>query len=129
MTPVRCVPTPERSPSRQLLQPFLRVGSSPAHNQEEFNVTAQKALLSATILAALICVPHLMPAQTLTPIANFNGPNGNNPIAGVIQGRDGNFYGTTVDGGTNFTCSEVGCGTVFRMTPNGAITTLYSFCG
>ena len=70
-----------------------------------------------------------MPAQTLTPIANFNGPNGNNPIGGVIQGRDGNFYGTTIDGGANDTCSELGCGTVFRMTPDGAITTLYNFCG
>ena len=39
----------------------------------------------------------------------------------MIQGADGNFYGTTEAGGTN------GYGTVFRMTTQGTLTTLYSF--
>jgi uncharacterized repeat protein (TIGR03803 family) len=39
----------------------------------------------------------------------------------LIQARDGNFYGTTVDGG-NF-----GVGTFFKMTPQGSVTILYSF--
>jgi uncharacterized repeat protein (TIGR03803 family) len=42
--------------------------------------------------------------------------------AGLIQAKDGNFYGTTEFGGTN---NE---GTVFRTTAGGAVTTLYSFC-
>jgi len=42
----------------------------------------------------------------------------------VLRGRDGNFYGTTVAGGTNG-----GFGTVFRMGPDGTITSLFSFNG
>jgi len=41
---------------------------------------------------------------------------------GLVQGANGNFYGTTAGGGTN------NQGTVFEITPAGALTTLYSFC-
>ncbi len=61
-------------------------------------------------------------AQTLTTLASFFGPNGQYPSGSVIQGVDGNFYGTTGAGGAN------GAGTVFKMAPNGGITSLYSFC-
>jgi uncharacterized repeat protein (TIGR03803 family) len=48
---------------------------------------------------------------------------------GLVQATDGNFYGTTEFGG-NDNCDSAygGCGTVFRMTPTGELTTLYSFC-
>ena len=56
----------------------------------------------------------------------FNGENeGAFPVAGLVQGSDGNFYGTTF-------CPVVagyGYGTVFRISPSGALTTLYSFSG
>ncbi len=48
--------------------------------------------------------------------------DGSYPIAGLVQGTDGNFYGTTMGGGAN------DAGTVFKLTPTGALTTLYSFC-
>ena len=35
------------------------------------------------------------PAQVFTTLANFGGSNGSNPFAGLVQGFDGNFYGTT----------------------------------
>jgi uncharacterized repeat protein (TIGR03803 family) len=61
-------------------------------------------------------------AQTFTTVASFNGTDGNNPdITSLIQSVDGNFYGTTGDGGDDR-------GNVFEMTPDGALTTLYSFC-
>jgi uncharacterized repeat protein (TIGR03803 family) len=41
---------------------------------------------------------------------------------GLVEGNDGNFYGTTQKGGAN------GWGTFFRITPSGALTTLYNFC-
>jgi uncharacterized repeat protein (TIGR03803 family) len=56
---------------------------------------------------------------SFTPVNDGDIPN-----AGLVQGSDGNFYGTTLYGGTN------GSGTVFKITPNGVLTSLYSFtCG
>jgi uncharacterized repeat protein (TIGR03803 family) len=46
---------------------------------------------------------------TLTTLISFNGTNGASPQAGLVQSTDGNFYGTTANGGTN------GYGTVFRL--------------
>ncbi len=58
---------------------------------------------------------------------SFNGVDGTSPSLGLIQATDGNFYGTTQRGGANGGCS-FGCGTVFKMTPAGNLTTLYNFC-
>src|SRR5208282_2413489 len=56
-----------------------------------------------------------------------NCTDGDYPTAAVVQGTDGNFYGTTYEGGAN--CIDTGgCGTVFQLTPGGVLTTLYSFC-
>jgi uncharacterized repeat protein (TIGR03803 family) len=67
--------------------------------------------------------------QTFTTLINFTGSNGASPEYGsVIQGIDGHFYGTTFAGGTNTSGCEGGCGTVFKLTPAGVLTTLYSFC-
>jgi len=65
----------------------------------------------------------LQQAQTLTTLANFTGSNGSNPLfAPLVQGTDGNLYGTASAGGAH---SQ---GTVFKITPSGTLTTLYSFC-
>ena len=51
------------------------------------------------------------------------------PYAGLVQGRDGNFYGTTAYGGANQAYdSRDGAGTVFKITAPGSLTFLYSFC-
>ena len=56
-------------------------------------------------------------------------PDGQVPNAALVQGSDGNFYGTTEQGGQNGACPKVGaCGTIFRITPSGTLTTIYSFC-
>ena len=61
----------------------------------------------------------------LTTLYSFTGgKDGANPYAGLVQGSDGNFYGTTVRGGTNNNA-----GTVFKISATGALTTLYSFTG
>jgi uncharacterized repeat protein (TIGR03803 family) len=52
-------------------------------------------------------------------------PDGYFPFAGLVQANDGNFYGTTYGGGRSTTCSE--CGTLFKITPEGKLTTVHSF--
>jgi uncharacterized repeat protein (TIGR03803 family) len=62
---------------------------------------------------------------TFTTLHSFSGPpsEGATPVAALVQGSDGNFYGTTASGGEHFQ------GTVFRITPAGALTVLHSFSG
>ena len=68
-------------------------------------------------------------AQTVTNLYSFGGyPDGNFPVADLVQGTDGNFYGTTSGGGTSTNCFG-GCGTVFRISASGSYTNLYSFAG
>jgi uncharacterized repeat protein (TIGR03803 family) len=68
-------------------------------------------------------------AQTLSALAEFDGTNGSNPAnVSLIQGTDGNFYGTTEGGGTSKTCPG-GCGTIFKVTPDGVLTAFVSFDG
>ena len=59
----------------------------------------------------------------------YSPTDGQNPHAGLVQGSDGNFYGTTSGGGTGTVCGSFGCGTVFRISPSGNETNLYSFVG
>jgi uncharacterized repeat protein (TIGR03803 family) len=67
-------------------------------------------------------VYKITPAGVETVIWSFgSGTDGVDPYGSLIQGTDGNFYGMTYGGGTN------GNGTVFKITPAGAETVLYSF--
>ena len=68
------------------------------------------------------------PGGTVTTLYNFDFAHGSFPDAGLIQATDGNFYGTTASGGASSNCGSVGCGTVFKITPGGTLTMLYSFC-
>jgi uncharacterized repeat protein (TIGR03803 family) len=63
------------------------------------------------------------PAQTFKTLVTFNGTAGQHPNGPLVQGRDGNFYGTTTAGGSAYPY-----GVVFKITPGGKLTALYSFC-
>jgi uncharacterized repeat protein (TIGR03803 family) len=62
----------------------------------------------------------------LTTLYSFcpqqNCPDGSQPLGALVQATDGNFYGTTFSGGI------YDYGTVFKITPEGTFTTVYSFC-
>jgi uncharacterized repeat protein (TIGR03803 family) len=53
------------------------------------------------------------------------GTDGDRPNAGLVEDAAGNFYGTTQYGGRG--CDGQGCGTVFRISPDGRETVLYRF--
>jgi uncharacterized repeat protein (TIGR03803 family) len=62
------------------------------------------------------------PEQKFATQVNFDGSNGANPyLMFLVQGTDGDLYGTTSSDGAN------GLGTVFKVTPSGTLTTLHSF--
>ena len=94
-----------------------------------------------SIIALIACCP-VGPATAQSPrlgaptspvftsLLSFDITDGSYPGAmSLVQGTDGNFYGVTGAGGigTNCTYSD-GCGTFFRVTAQGTLTTLYSFC-
>lgn len=77
------------------------------------------------------CVFKLAPDGTVSVLHSFEGfGDGKNPAAGLIMDSSGNLYGTTQYGGEDINCNEnQGCGTVFRVAPDGTTTILYSFLG
>src|SRR5580704_2236750 len=78
---------------------------------------------SSAVFIFCVATAILSSARTFTSLLSFDGTNGNEPgPISLVQGTDGNFYGTTTRGGTNLR------GTVFRVTPSGTLTTLYNFC-
>jgi uncharacterized repeat protein (TIGR03803 family) len=57
------------------------------------------------------------------PLASFSRGTGFWPVAGVVQGPDGAFYGTGAIGGSR----PCGCGTIYRVTAGGQLSVLHSF--
>ncbi|MGA7927969.1 MAG: choice-of-anchor tandem repeat GloVer-containing protein [Candidatus Sulfotelmatobacter sp.] len=76
---------------------------------------------------------QMTPVGAATPLYSFACgeavcSEGEVPNGLLVQGPDGNFYGTTQSGGINNPYCASGCGTVFKITPQGTLTSLYSFC-
>jgi uncharacterized repeat protein (TIGR03803 family) len=74
---------------------------------------------------------NITPEGALTTVYSFCGKanctDGAQPSAGLIRATDGNFYGTTDEGGNSACNQPYGCGTVFKITPAGILTTLHTF--
>jgi uncharacterized repeat protein (TIGR03803 family) len=87
----------------------------------------KRVRISKTVwIAVLFCVATAVAshAQNFTTLISFVGFNGGEPAnTNLIQGRDGNLYGATQGDGVPHTK-----GTIFRITPEGKLTTLYRFC-
>ena len=73
------------------------------------------------VLALCAATAIAVSARTFTSLHSFGGTDGKTPGA-LVQGTDGNFYGTTIHDGAGSN------GTVFKITPSGTLTTLYNFC-
>ena len=61
-------------------------------------------------------------AQTFKTILQFNGTNGEQASSALIQGPNGQLFGTIIVGG------KYGVGTIFEITPSGVLTDIYDFC-
>ncbi len=72
---------------------------------------------------------RVSPGGGLTTLMDFAGTNGLRPTKGLTQGKDGNFYGVTPEiyVPKQYPYFATNPGSVFRMTPTGAFTTIYSF--
>jgi uncharacterized repeat protein (TIGR03803 family) len=90
----------------------------------------KSSFLKITCIVLIFCVMTAIAssAQTLTTLYGFGRyrANGTIPSTLLVQGFDGNFYGTTQSGGTGANCIG-GCGTVFKLTNTGKLTSLHSF--
>jgi uncharacterized repeat protein (TIGR03803 family) len=87
-----------------------------ANNGNFYGTTSAGYNMSGTIF-------EITSSGTLTTLQHFmGGIDDNYPRDALIQGTDGNLYGTTQNGGI------YGAGNVFKITPEGTLTTLYSFC-
>ncbi len=75
---------------------------------------------------------RISPTGAFQTIYNFcsqtNCADGAIPAGGFLQGSDGNFYGTSAYGGNQSDYCNGTCGTIFKLTPQGTLTTLYKFC-
>jgi uncharacterized repeat protein (TIGR03803 family) len=77
------------------------------------------------LIAFLFCIAAVVSAsaQTFVILHQFDGTDGSDPTPSLVQGFDGDFYGTTYNGaGSNY------YGTFFKIGRYGKVTTLYSFC-
>jgi uncharacterized repeat protein (TIGR03803 family) len=86
--------------------------------------------LKMACMASALCAAAVLPAagQSFAVIHDFAGyenESGAGPYSTPIQGTDGNFYGTTSSGGGG-SCT-FGCGTIYKITADGAFSVLYSF--
>jgi len=74
----------------------------------------------------------ISPTGAFAILYNFcaqpNCVDGREPLSALIQGEDGDLYGTTVLGGGGPGCGTGGCGTVFKITPQGTLISLHQFC-
>jgi uncharacterized repeat protein (TIGR03803 family) len=67
-------------------------------------------------------VYQITPSGNFTTLYPFDLSHGATPWGPLVQGTDGNFYGTTSKGGTG------SGGVVFKITPAGKLTVLHNFC-
>src|SRR6202023_610231 len=84
-------------------------------------IMRSRNLLTAFVLGIAALFGASARGQQYQVLHQFH-PDPSNPN-GLIQGTDGNFYGTTGQGG------PIGAGTVFKMDSSGTVTTLHSFTG
>jgi len=103
-----------------------------------YTQTPQSGLIQALdgnfygVNATADSIYKLTPAGVYSTVYQFTGKTDGEGPVGITQGPDGNFYGVTSGGGSYLECGTTekpaGCGTFFKVTPAGTLTTFYNFC-
>jgi uncharacterized repeat protein (TIGR03803 family) len=92
-----------------------------------YGTTGGGGITNSTYPSGMGTVFQVTTNGMLTTLVSFNFTDGAYPMATLAQGTDGNFYGTTEEGGIIDSSYPHGGGTVFQVTTNGTLTTLVSF--
>jgi len=86
-------------------------------------------LVMTTLLSGLLGLSGAQAqSYTFSTLHSFDYTDGGSPHDGLVQGTNGNLYGTTASGGA-YAGHGNADGTVFEITSSGALTTLHSFSG
>ena len=92
-----------------------------------------KKLFAKFFCVLLLCAVGQASAQTFTVLTSLSSVappgGGGNLVWSLVQGVDGNFYGTTQGGGG--TCANdpfATCGVVYKVTPAGKLSVIHDFC-
>jgi uncharacterized repeat protein (TIGR03803 family) len=81
-------------------------------------------VLAAPVAVFLLLCPAIRADVDVTTLARLGGePDGYHSKAALVAGPGGFLYGTTEAGG------PANCGTIYKVAPGGAVTTIYSFTG
>jgi uncharacterized repeat protein (TIGR03803 family) len=100
----------------------------------KLNVVAKSSAVFLLWAAAAVALPaQTVPvrpsAPVFTTLHNFDDTHGGLPSAGLVEGIDGNLYGTSAGGSSLSLCNPFGCGTVFKITQDGTFVVLHYFDG
>jgi uncharacterized repeat protein (TIGR03803 family) len=110
--------------TRPRLRQSFSICQDPA--QPHVNNCCRHSLRSAHILwmvlLIIVIAASQSKAQTYTVKGNFTATTKGTSLASLVEGTDGNFYVTTTFAGTH---KE---GSILKITPDGTISVLYSFC-
>src|SRR5260370_25634260 len=105
-------------------RPHGRFNFAPALSRKEAvmkKLSSMKMVCIAIAFRAATAITSA--AQTFSNLASFDSNTSGHSPKGVVQGTDGNFYGTTTFGGNGFRS----VGTVFKVTPTGTLTAIHQF--
>jgi uncharacterized repeat protein (TIGR03803 family) len=93
------------------------------------HVPSVSKIVAGLVLAAGLTAASAAPSFHYQVIHRFAGgeADGVDPIGGLTLASDGNLYGTTSRGGTPDVRCTHGCGTLFRLAPDGTVTVVYAF--
>ncbi len=88
------------------------------------------ALAVAVLVLPTVVVTQSVQAQSFSVLYSFTVADGDDTKPGLVRDKEGNLYGTTVQGG-NLSCNAApsGCGVVFKIDTTGTETVLHSFTG